>query len=731
MSKKNRKFLATTVTAAAVAAVLAPSVSADELKFTDVSDTYADAVNFLVGNGITKGVEDTKFGTHQNITRVDAAVLVARALGFDENGKYKDAGFTDVPDRAKWAVNALVQNNVVDGLSTTKFGSYDNLTRGQTAKLLANAAKLPVNDGVTKTKFTDVNENFAKYVDALVREGVTKGKEETKFGANDAVKRGELALFLDRAKEHFGFFDLFVMHTNDTHAKADMGPKRATAVKELRSEHKNNLLVDAGDVFSGTLYFNEFQGAADLQMMNYMGYDAMTFGNHEFDLGSSEEGHKALASFVKNAKFPMLSANLDFSKDELFIGLQNNRYTSDYSNGIYDGIVVDVNGEEVGIFGLTTEETPTISSTGEVQFANYVEKAKEAVAAFEARGVDKIIALTHLGYNDSLNFDNDLELAKKVEGIDIIVGGHTHSELKDPVVSNEFDAPTIIVQAGTQSKYLGTLNAVFNEDGVVTSFGGELVKVGDFEADAKAEEILAPYKKKVDELMNQSTGVSTEVALDGGRDSNNEGNSSVRHNETNLGNLITDGMLATAKTINDKTTIAMQNGGGIRASIDEGDITVGEVMTVLPFGNALAIMELKGSEIKAALEHSVSADLRDDKTGLKESGAFLHVSGLKFEYDSSKPAGERVTKVEVSEGDKFVALDDAKTYFVATNTFTAAGGDGYDMFGKAYADGRVSEPGNVDYQMFIDYLNVLDKVAPAVEGRIVDVNPAAAKTVAE
>ena len=726
MSKKNKRFLASTVTAAAVAAVLAPTVSADELKFTDVSDTYADAVNFLVGNGITKGVEGTKFGTHQNITRVDAAVLVARALGFDEKGTYKEAGFTDVPDRAKWAVNALVENKVVDGLSATKFGSYDNLTRNQTAKILANAAKLPVKNDVTKTKFTDVNKNFAKYVDALVTAQVTNGKEATKFGANDAVKRGELALFLDRAKEHFGFFDLFLMHTNDTHAKADMGPQRATAVKELRAEHKNNLLLDAGDVFSGTLYFNEFKGQADLQMMNYMGYDAMTFGNHEFDLGNSADGHKALATFIKDAKFPLLSANIDFSKDTNFTGLQNDLYTSEYNNGgIYNGIIVNVNGEEVGIFGLTTEETPTIASTGEVKFSNYIEKAKASVAAFEAKGVDKIIALTHIGYNDSLNFDNDIELAKKVEGIDIIVGGHTHSELKAPVVSKEFAAPTIIVQAGTQSKYLGTLDAVFNKDGVITSFGGKLVTVGDYKADPKAVEILAPYKTKVDELMSQSIGVTADVALDGGRDSNNEGKSSVRHNETNLGNLITDGMLATAKTINDKTSIALTNGGGIRAGIDAGDITLGEVMTVMPFGNSLAIMELKGSEIKAALEHSVSADLLDSKKGLKENGGFLHVAGLKFEYDSSKPAGQRVTKVEVKEGDNFVALDDAKTYTVASNTFTAAGGDGFDMFAKAYADGRVSEPGNVDYQMFMDYLKTLDKVAPKVEGRIIDVNPAA------
>jgi len=721
---KNKKFLASGITAAAVAAAFVPAASAEEVNFSDVSTNYADAVDFLLANGITDGMSETEFGTYKSVKRVDAAVMIARALNLDPAANYEDAGFKDVNARGAWAVNALVQFGILDGTSKTTFSPDAPLTRNQTAKLLANAAELKVNDNVTKSQFTDVNSNFAKYVDALVNAGITKGKDAKTFDAYANVTRGQLALFLDRAKEHFGYMDLMVMHTNDTHGYLDQSVYRASAIKTLRAQHENNVLLDAGDVFSGDLYFNAFEGQADVAMMNYLGYDAMTFGNHEFDLGGSAEGHKSLTEFIKAANFPLISSNVDFSKDPLFSGLQSKTYASNYKDGhIYNGVILNVNGHEVGVFGLTTEETPSISSVGSVEFKNYIDSAKASVKAFEDLGVDKIIALSHIGFDDSLNFDNDKELAKLVDGIDIIVGGHTHSALAEPFVSFENDAPTILVQANEYSKVLGTLDVTFNPWGEISSFNGELLKTDTsaYAIDEGAAKLLAPYKAKVEEIKAESTGVSTEVLLDGKRAADTDNKSSVRFNETNLGNLMTDAMLAKAKTVNDKTVIALQNGGGIRASIEPGDITVGDVLKVMPFGNALAILELTGAEIKTALEHSVSQ-------APKENGAFLHVAGMKFEYDSSKAAGSRVTKVEVKTGaDSFAPLEDATKYFVATNTFTAKGGDGYEVFKKAYNEGRASEPGIVDYTSFIDYIKTLEKVEPKVEGRIVDVTKPAAQ----
>lgn len=506
-----------------------------------------------------------------------------------------------------------------------------------------------------------------------------------------------------------GDFDLTIMHTNDTHANLDKIANRATLVKQIRAENANNLLLDAGDVFSGTLYFNAFEGAADLDFMNLLQYDAMTFGNHEFDLGASAEGHAELAEFVGGADFPFVAANVNFAADANLSPLENDVYTADYANGeIYNGIIKEIDGEEVGIFGLTTEETAAISSPGDVEFTNYIEAAKGAVQAFQTAGVDKIIALTHIGYNDSKAYDNDLLLAEAVAGIDVIVGGHTHTKLEKPVVYNGHQDPIVIVQANEYNKFLGQLDVTFNAAGVVTTYEGVLhdVNASNIVPDADAAEKLAPYAAEIETLKNTSTGAEALVELDGSR-----GLGGVRAGETNLGNLITDGMLATAKGIDPDTVIALQNGGGIRASIDAGDITMGEVLTVMPFGNALAIMNLTGAEIRTALEHSV-------REYPNENGGFLQVSGLQFTFDPKKAAGSRVTEVNVVNGDTTVPLDNAANYKVATNTFTAKGGDGYEVFGNAYAEGRVSEPGNVDYEMFVDYLTTLEEVNPTVENRI-------------
>lgn len=507
------------------------------------------------------------------------------------------------------------------------------------------------------------------------------------------------------ADEASGSYSLTILHTNDTHAHVENAPERAALVKKLREEHANNLLLDAGDVFSGTLYFNEFEGEVDLKIMNHLGYDAMTFGNHEFDLGSSANGHASLAKFVREAEFPLVSANVDFSNDPLFDELQTRAVTDEPENGnIYNGIIKEVNGEKIGIFGLTTEETTAISSPGNVTFTNYITEAKEAVSAFEEAGVNKIIAITHIGFDDNKEIDNDQELAKAVPEIDIIVGGHTHSKLSEPYVHESDEGPVVVVQANEYNKFLGQLDVEFDENGVITNFNGQLHEVGgeNAEKDAEVEALLAPYKEQVKARMESPVGATADVFLSGLRDLGG-----VRTSETNLGNLITDGMLEKAKEIDSDVVIAFQNGGGIRSSINKGEITYGEVLTVLPFGNPLAIIELSGSELKSTFEHSV-------KDYPKEFGGFLHTSGMQVVFDPSKPAGERIVSLTIN-GKK---VEDNKMYKAATNVFTARGGDGFEALGKAYEDGRVSEPGFSDWENFANHLKELGKVDQRIEGRI-------------
>ncbi|WP_246041639.1 5'-nucleotidase C-terminal domain-containing protein [Robertmurraya kyonggiensis] len=495
---------------------------------------------------------------------------------------------------------------------------------------------------------------------------------------------------LDLAVEE-GPFTLSLLHTNDSHAYVEQFPRLFTAVNELRSEKENSLLLNAGDVFSGTLYFRQYLGLADLYFMNHLGFDAMTLGNHEFDKDSA-----TLANFIKQAEFPIVSSNINMAADADLGPLFNDSIGGNNEQGeIFPAIIKEVDGEEVGIFGLTTEDTTFLASPGDnVIFEDAVEKANETIALLEAQGVDKIIALSHLGYQP------DLDLAEQVDGIDVIVGGHSHTKLDAPVVI-EKDEPTIIVQANEYLKYLGVLDLTFDENGVITEYAGELKDLATYEEDADAKAKVEEFKAPLTELQKQVVG-SSSVALNGERND-------VRSKETNLGNLIADGMVAQANEFI-PTYIAMQNGGGIRASIDEGDITLGEVLTVLPFGNNLVTLDLTGEEILAALELSVSAP---------GAGGFMQVSGLKFKYDPAKPVGERVWHVEALTADGYEELQLDKTYRVATNAFTADGGDGYTMFKTAKDEGRITELYIVDFEVFTSYLEANSPVSPTVEERIV------------
>ncbi|STO07361.1 bifunctional metallophosphatase/5'-nucleotidase [Exiguobacterium aurantiacum] len=556
-----------------------------------------------------------------------------------------------------------------------------------------------------------------QFVDRVLRQPVKWTNLSTdkigKFTATASYTHKGRTVTLDVPYEVKGY-ELSFMHTNDTHASLDFAANRAAAVKELRAQNPNRLLVDAGDVFSGSLYFNEFKGQVDLKLMNYMKYDMMVPGNHEFDLGT-ETGHKEFSQFVRYANFPFVSSNVDYSNDQYMKSLFRDEIATKPFNGrLYEGIIQEVDGKKVGFFGLTTEDTANIASPGPIQFQNYIEEAKKAVKAFEDMGVDQIVAVSHLGYDDNPAIDNDLELAKHVDGIDVIIGGHSHTRLDAPVLITEGDNPTVIVQAYQYGDFLGTLDLVFDKDGKVVSQAGKLIDVKTYAPDPGAARLLAPFAAEIDGIKNAEIGASATAAFENLRDSGDVTKPSVRKNETALGNLITDGMLDRAKQVDPQVVAAIQNAGGIRAAINEGPITTGEVLTTLPFGNTLAVMTLQGSELLAALERSVSVYPI-------ESGGFLHMSGMKLEFDSSKPANSRVVKAQVLQGETYVDIDPSATYKIATNFFAAKGGDNYLEFKKAYEEGRVNDLGLIDWEIMRDYLVKQGEVTPTVEGRVVDV----------
>ncbi len=511
-----------------------------------------------------------------------------------------------------------------------------------------------------------------------------------------------------------GEFTLVVLHTNDVHARvlqfSSSGSacseedaaegncfggvaRRATAINDVRDEGGNVILVDAGDQFQGTLFYNQYKGEEAQRFMNELGYDAMTIGNHEFD-----DGPGVLGSFVQGADFPVVSANVDVSNEPELADLVES-YT-----------VLDVGGEQIGVVGYTTEDTAILSSPGSnVVFNNIEETLAAAVAELEGMGIDKIVALSHAG------FGRDKEVAAAVDGVDVIVAGHTHTYLSNtdedaegpyPVVVNSPGGdPVLIVSDSSWGKYLGRLDVTFDENGVPVAWEGNPITLDASVAEdpdvlAEAQSLNEP----LEELRNQIVG-SAAVDLNGERES-------CRFEECNMGNLITDAILW--KTAAEGTQIVLTNGGGIRASIQAGDVSLGDVLEVLPFGNSIATFELTGANVWAALENGVSRAENPENEG---TGRFAQVAGLRYTWNPDQPAGARVVSVEVENPDgTYSPIDLAATYKLAANNFIRGGGDDYSMFAENAIDPY--DYGPILADVVAEYITANSPVSPAVEGRI-------------
>ncbi|MCO6179965.1 5'-nucleotidase C-terminal domain-containing protein [Ciceribacter sp. RN22] len=516
----------------------------------------------------------------------------------------------------------------------------------------------------------------------------------------------------------FADFELNILHINDFHSRIEAinkydstcseeeagknecfgGIARVkTAIDTRRNELSggNVLVLDAGDEFQGSLFYTTYKSAPIAEFMNGIGFDAMAIGNHEFDDGPEE-----LARFIAALKFPMISGNT-------LAGL-NTPIADKYK----PYIVKEFGGEKVAIVSVLASDTDETSSPGkDVLFADEIGYLKDAVKEIQAAGVNKIVLLSHVGYV------KDQEIAKAVDGIDVIVGGHSHTLLSSTDEKAAGPYPTLvkspsgvdvpIVTAYAYSKYLGDLKVVFDDAGVVKSAEGapKLLDASvkpDEGYTAKVAELAGP----IEELKKKEIGQSADV-IDGSREV-------CRVKECSMGNLVADAMVDRVK--DQGITIAIQNGGGLRASIDGGVVTMGEVLTVLPFQNTLATFQLKGADIVAALENGLSQ--------IEEgAGRFPQVSGLKYSFDKSKPAGSRVISVEVKEGDAFVPLDPAKVYGVATNNYMRAGGDGYKIFASAGTNAYDYGPGLET--VVADYVAKNSPYKPYTDGRIAEVAAAA------
>ncbi|MEM9757405.1 MAG: bifunctional metallophosphatase/5'-nucleotidase [Pseudomonadota bacterium] len=465
----------------------------------------------------------------------------------------------------------------------------------------------------------------------------------------------------------------------------------ATAIDTLRDEITaaggNVLVLDAGDQYQGSLFFTTYAGEAAAEFMAAIGFDAMAAGNHEWN-----NGPEGFATLIEGVEFPVLSGNVDVSQEPALAGL------------LQDTLVLDVNGVSVGIVSALATDTPEISSPGpNVIFSPTIEAIQADVDALTDQGVDIIIALTHVG------FPEDLRIAEAVVGLDAIVGGHSHTYLSssDPeadgayptFVTNPQGIDVPVVQAGAYSKYLGVLELTFNDEGVAIFVEGDTMLLDasvepDPEIAARVEELAAP----IEEAMATVVGEASDFI---------EGDRSVcRAMECPMGNLVADAMLE--RVADQGVQIAIQNGGGLRASIDGGPITMGEVFTVLPFQNTLATFQLTGAGVLEALENGVS----EVEEG---AGRFPQVAGLRYVWDPEAEPGARIVSVEVDIDGTWTPLDPEAVYGLVSNNFMRGGGDGYATFTtaeNAYDFGPGLE------QVVMDYLTEAGTYTPYTDGRI-------------
>jgi len=362
--------------------------------------------------------------------------------------------------------------------------------------------------------------------------------------------------------------------------------------------------------------------------------------------------------------------------------------------------------ERIGIVSVLASDTAETSSPGEnVKFTDEIRYLKSIVPEIESQGVNKVVALTHVG------LEMDKKIAAAVPGIDVIVGGHSHTLLSNtdekaagpyPVMVENPDGISVpIVQAYAYSKYVGELSVAFDENGIVTAAYGEphLLDASVF-PDADFLITIEDLAEPIEELKKKPVG-ATAALIDGDRNS-------CRLSECSMGNLVADAMLE--RTRNQGVSIAFQNGGGLRASIDAGDITMGEVLAVLPFQNAVATFQLKGADIIASLENGVS-QVEETK------GRFAQVSGLRYAWnDDVEPLQGRIKQVQVNEDGGWVDIDPEKTYTLVTNDFMRAGGDGYKLFATNGMNAYDFGPGIEE--VVADYLANNNPYQPYTDRRI-------------
>ena len=514
--------------------------------------------------------------------------------------------------------------------------------------------------------------------------------------------------------------DTVILHTNDVHGriveeKGVIGDaKLATVIEQERAKsNQTTLVVDAGDAFQGLPISNSTKGEARAEILNQMQYDAMAVGNHEFDFGLDEA-----KKYKEILKFPLLSSNTYVNGTRLFEA----------------STIVDkdktVEGDEFVVIGVTTPETATkthpknvkgVTFTEPIAEVNKVIEEIQAKALVEGKDYKHYVVLAHLGVDTTTPVEwrgstlaealskNPLLKGKRVTVID----GHSHT-----VESTTYGDNVTYNQTGSYLHNVGKITyksrQLLGNPTQITA--AEAKKL---EANPKVASLVKDIKAKYDAENAVEVVSNSPVELNGDREN-------VRVRETNLGNVVADSLYQYGQTgFSHPTDIAVTNGGGLRETIAKGKpITKGSVIAVLPFGNTITQIQVTGQQVLDMFEKSLGSILQVDKAGktvldengqplLEPSGGFLQISGAKVYYDTNLAAGKRILAIQVKNRATglYEKLDLEKVYYLATNDFLAAGGDGYTMLGGAREEGPSMDAAFEDYLKTAD-LTQYEKVNP-------------------
>ncbi|MBR2578472.1 MAG: bifunctional metallophosphatase/5'-nucleotidase [Erysipelotrichaceae bacterium] len=501
--------------------------------------------------------------------------------------------------------------------------------------------------------------------------------------------------------------DIHIFFTSDVHCGVEENLGLAS-VKALVDEAKSNYpyvtLVDTGDFIQGGTLGTLSKGKVIIEIMNDMEYDLVTIGNHEFDFGTEELGKR-----LEEMNFEVVVTNARY----------NGSGTSVFEN-VPEYVIKDYGGTKVGFIGVLTPTTITDSTPkyfmegDEFVYDFYYgnngqdlyDRVQEAVDELRGKGVKYVVALSHLGSNAfDAPFDS-ISLIANTTGIDAVLDGHSHSRIINDLYPNKNGEDVVLSSVGTKTQALGEL--ILGKDGSLS-----IVQYEEYDKkDEKIVESIAKANSEIEEILSQKVcDLDFDLPI-----TDEDGIRMVRSRETTAADFVADAFRYTFGA-----DIAMINGGGVRSSIEAGEVTYGDLLMVAPFQNSSALVCATGQQILDALEFGASKTeklYKFDGNATGENGAFLQVSGLKYTIDTSvgspviiddngfldgfSDGKRRVKDVYVLEGEEYVPIDPEKTYLVASiNYILFNNGDGNTAFKDAE---EVIENGITDVEILYQYL---------------------------